>query len=876
MHPLLLLLGAQCTGIVAGDLGWIEARDALLGGVLCLALALLAASPRVRLGLVLLAAACAGALHLGGKLEEARARAPAAPLEAVLEGRVVEARHAPQHSRLVLGDVVAIDSPAAVPRGVLVRVSADGSPALRDAVRGDRVRMRAGVRPLGGLRNPGGAEAGRHWPRRGVGASARPLHALLAVRAPDDGLRPLAPLLRLRLRLARRLQALGAGGPLLAALALGERGALPDASRRTFAKLGIAHLLAVSGLHLALGAGLVFGIARRSLARWAWAAARLDTRRPALALALAFALAQALLAGFGVPVRRALLLLLAVAAEVVQRRPARRGAALAAAACVVLAFEPAALFSPGAQLSFAATAALVLAPGTAVGGWRAGLRASATALLATAPLAAASLGVSAPAALLVNALAVPLTGFVLLPGALLTALALGVAPGATPSVWLAHAAERTGACALALAEAAGRALPDTGATTPAYWALGVAAAVAAIGLASPRTGARLACAVLSGLVLALAPPRAYAPPPPRVVFLDVGQGDAVLVQSAGAAVLVDAGGSFPGGDRGRDAVLPALAALGVKRLELLALTHADLDHRGGAPAILRGLPVAQVWLPYGGRDAPGFAAVLAAARERAVPVVERGAGAAALDLADLRVESLWPPPHSRLRGNDASLVLRVAAPGGRILLPGDLSVEAELAMIYSGADVAADLLLLPHHGSRTSSSAALLAAVGGVAAVASAPCLGRFRMPDPGVAERVRAHGYALWWTGRDGAVLAALGERRWLHAAAAPRRCLTAPQGSQAGGRFAPRDGHRSPGTGPAGGLRRGGRHARRAGFSAVAGHPGGRLRRGRDPRARLRPGRGRRASAPRAAGDRSGRRRSLPGRVPGLRTGVEVGALG
>jgi competence protein ComEC len=772
MPGLLLLLGAQCAGIIVADQGWLGADESLLGAVLCLAFALLTDCPRLRLGLAALAVGCAGALHLGNTLEQARAGVPAAPFEAVLEGRVVEARHAPEGSRLLLREVVGIESPAPVAPGLLVRVPADGSGALRDAVRGDRLRMRARLRPLRGLRNPGRAEEGRHWQRRGVGAAARPAHALLAVRAPDRSARPLAPLLRLRLRVARRLEALGPGGPLLAALALGERGGIPASARRAFSELGIAHLLAVSGLHLALGAGLAFGVARRGLARWAWAAARLDTRRPALALALGFALVQALLAGFGVPVRRALLLLLAVAAEVVQRRPARRGAALTAAACLVLAFDPGALFAPGAQLSFAATAALVLAPGGLEGGWRAGLRASATALLATAPLAALHLGVIAPAALLVNALAVPLTGFVLLPAALLTAGALALMPDALPNAWLAAAVERMAAAALSAAEAAARALPDTGAAAPAFWALGLAVVVAWVGLASARIGVRLAAAALSGIVLSLAPAPSLAPSPPRVVVLDVGQGDSVLVQSRGAAILVDAGGAFPGGDRGRDAVLPALAALRVDRLDLLALTHADLDHRGGAPAILRGLPVARLWLPHGGREAPGFAAVLAAAHERGVPVAERGSRGEALELDGLRVETLWPPPHARWRGNDASLVVRVTAAGGRVLLPGDLSVDAERALVASGADLRADLLLLPHHGSRTSSSAALLEAVGGVAAIASAPCQGRFRMPDPHVEERVRAHGYTLWWTGRDGAVLAALAGRPWLDSVARPRSC--------------------------------------------------------------------------------------------------------
>src|SRR5690606_11643817 len=152
----------------------------------------------------------------------------------------------------------------------------------------------------------------------------------------------------------------------------------------------------------------------------------------------------ALLAGFGVPVRRALMLLFGVALALGARRPAPRGAPLVAAALLVLAFEPAALFDLGAQLSFAASAALVWAarppaapPEEPAHGWRARVRdgllgalgATAVAGAATAPLAAGALGVASPAwALAANALAIPWTGAVLLPASLVASLAAALAP----------------------------------------------------------------------------------------------------------------------------------------------------------------------------------------------------------------------------------------------------------------------------------------------------------------------------------------------------------------------------------------------------------------------------------------------------------------
>ncbi len=229
--------------------------------------------------------------------------------------------------------------------------------------------------------------------------------------------------------------------------------------------------------------------------------------------------------------------------------------------------------------------------------------------------------------------------------------------------------------------------------------------------------------------------------PKRPTFFDVGQGDATLVQGRRGALLVDAGVAIPDGpDLGRRVVVPALRALGVRRLDLVLASHADLDHRGGLPAVLAAIPVGELWLPPGGRDEPGFSALRAVAAARGVLVVERGAGSPPAQLGDLTVTPLWPPAGAVTgSSNDRSLVVRVDVGGHRVLLPGDIEAAAESALLAAGAELRADLLKLPHHGSRTSSTARFLEAVGATLAVASAPWQGRFGVARSGRGRSRRA-----------------------------------------------------------------------------------------------------------------------------------------
>jgi competence protein ComEC len=252
----------------------------------------------------------------------------------------------------------------------------------------------------------------------------------------------------------------------------------------------------------------------------------------------------------------------------------------------------------------------------------------------------------------------------------------------------------------------------------------------------------------------------------------VGQGDAVIVQGRGAAILFDGARAFPGGvDLGRTAVVPALAALGVKRLDLVIASHADLDHRGGLRAVVERMPCDRLWLPPGGREDPAFASLLAAALARRTEVVEKGRGDPGERLADLLATPLWPPRSSGLSRNDASLVVRVEVGGGRVLLTGDIGTEAEAVLLSSGADLRAEVLELPHHGSRTSAAPGFLRAVAPDVAIASAPCPGRFGTPHREVLDRAAALGVPVWWTGRDGAVLVGLSPRPVVSGWAPPLR---------------------------------------------------------------------------------------------------------
>ncbi|MFP6639283.1 MAG: DNA internalization-related competence protein ComEC/Rec2, partial [Myxococcota bacterium] len=534
-----------------------------------------------------------------------------------------------------------------------------------------------------------------------------------------------------------------------------------------------AHLLAVSGLHLALVAGLSYRLALFWASRMAGARPTRDRRPLALVLSVAAAGVYAAWTGFGIPVQRAwiFLLILVPVWWMARRPPAAQGLALAAG--VILALSPASLFDLGARLSFVATAGLLLsgrAAGAASRSWTdrtgsvgtvtRGLRASAVALAVTAPLLAhAGLPVG-PAGLLLNVVAVPWTALVLLPLALGASVAVIVAGPEMVLVTLAsRLASWTVECVVDLAavwplEFLSRPVP-----------LAVLAGVAGLAFLACRVASTARAVFLSlSVVLWLlgSPDTASAPQKPRLVMIDVGQGDALLVQGSQAAVLVDGGRALAGGpDLGRTAVGPALVTLGVRRLDVVVATHADIDHRGGLPHVFQNFEVGELWLPFAPGPPDEFAALRKWAESRGVPVRELAAGDRERVVGDLRFTPLWPPRHGVLEsGNEGSLVLRAEVGGHRVLLTGDIGASSERRLLAGEADLRAEVLKVAHHGSAGSSTPGFLEAVGAEIALVSASCSALSGLPSGRTLKRLEQTGASVWWTGREGAVVVAFNSK--------------------------------------------------------------------------------------------------------------------
>jgi competence protein ComEC len=765
------LAGAYVLGLVLADLEAAPAAVWIWLAVHASAAGLATPHARQRLAAALAVSLLAGATAGAREHERARRDALAGPREAVVEALVAERSGFGPGLEVVLAEARPVPAGAEpLPERILVRAEAAPSegPAWRD---GSWVRVALRLAPVRGRTNPGGRDPARALARRGIGGVAREADPLLRAEIappPRPGLEGLAAPRR---RAAERLVAAGAGGALLAALGLGEAGALSAELRRDLARLGLSHLVAVSGLHLWLVAGPVYLAAAALLRRSAALSARGDTRRAALGIAALAGALYAVFTGLAAPVQRALVFLALLALAQLARRRLVTSVVLGAAALAVAVADPAAPFAPGVQLSFAATAALVFgvpAPlrerrgvlGATLGGLATALRVSASATAATAPLVALHFGTVSPLGWLANGIAVPLTAFALLPLALAAGGAALLLPEDASLATLAiqRAVAIAGASLGAVAWLAAR-TPAWAGVAPGALGLTAATLLALACLRARRTSLRLGLALLAATAPRLGPAPRLDPPAPRAVFLDVGQGDAVVVQGREASLLVDGGVAISGRfDAGERVVLPALGALGIDGLALVVASHADLDHAGGLGAVLGAVPVERLWLPPGGRSEPGFAALVAMARARGIALEERAAEDPPLVLGDLRIETLWPRRGAARRSrNDASLVLRVEVAGRVVLLPGDLEAAGERGLVAARGALRADVLKLGHHGSRTSTHAAWLRAVAPALAIVSAPRHGRFGMPHAEVVARLVEQELPWCWTGRDGAVLVEL-----------------------------------------------------------------------------------------------------------------------
>lgn len=548
---------------------------------------------------------------------------------------------------------------------------------------------------------------------------------------------------------------------LAAGLLLGFRGWLSPEEVDAYRMLGMAHILAVSGLHAGFVAAFAFSLARLLF--------RAGLKVPPAVLTLAMLCFYALLTGGKPPVWRAVIMLgFSLAGRELGREPGAVNG-LALAALLMLFIRPFWLFSLSFQMSFLAVLGIVMLSsrlakhlGFLPKGIARGLAVTASAQLAILPLQVASFRLVPVLSLPVNLLAVPLAGVAM------TFLMAGMLAGIVcpPLASLPLAAALPALALLARIPPKVSSLPFAAAAVPPFPApllfLGLLALTLALLL--PRafwTKGRvlLACLLVLNLLawggMADALERGHL----EITFIDVGQGLSVFLRTAdGITMLMDAGGSRnPGFDMGERVLLPFLYARRVKKLDLVVLSHPHEDHYGGLPYLLDNFPVSLFAGNGFEEDSVTFLKLKETLAAREIPIIKLQEGDTIYLGRETLVRVLSPPspPFAGIEEeeNNNSLVLQVNFRDFSLLLTGDAEQKAtaRLAAAYGGS-LKSTLLQVPHHGSRQAMTDSFLAAAQPEVAVISAG-RSRFGHPHPETLEMLSRNNVKVYRTDLHGAV---------------------------------------------------------------------------------------------------------------------------
>jgi competence protein ComEC len=652
-----------------------------------------------------------------------------------------------------------------------------------DLLPGDHIRVeQLRLHPVRNFQNPEHFDFRARMHRQGiyaVGGVSRPERIHLLERPPHW--RSDRMFAQWRQHLLQQIQAHlpSPADAVLAAIVLGHRGALTPDIEQAFQAAGLAHLLVVSGLHVGFVVLASF-VSLRTLCRylrsWAprsWLPAWRPTPTAAL-LSMTPLLFYCSLVGWKVSTTRAAIMagsyLLALAVSR-QREPLQ---AVCLAAILVLLLDPNALLTPGFQLSFVAVTMILLASRCLtpqrLSGWRRTLcssgLATGAAFVGTIPLLANTFHTVPIYSLLTNVILLPLISL-LVPAGVVVLLLTSLWPASASIAFAPLAPLLTGLTTFAQyiaarPEALYHTPPLPAATIIGYY--GLLACV--LFMPRQRFSQRRRWSVFSLCMLLILGGAGWAyltsrPNLLRVIFLDVGTGDAILIQTPeGHNLLIDGGGTYDGQfDIGARIVAPVLWQHHIGRFDLMALSHMHPNHARGLASLFRLFDAQHVLTNGSPMHADYLRDMIALGTQRGTHIYTAQTGPRHWRWGRLQLSVLSPPAHASLppwhppSENDRSLVLRLQYGKVRILLTGDIERATEQWLATHTDDLRADILQIPHHGSRTSTHADFIQRVQPEVGIITSGSGNSYGHPHPRVLATLEQHNVRVFRTDLHGAI---------------------------------------------------------------------------------------------------------------------------
>jgi len=527
----------------------------------------------------------------------------------------------------------------------------------------------------------------------------------------------------------------------ITALIIGERAGIPASAWTVLRNTGTNHLMAIAGLHIGFLAALTRSIVKFGYRFCPQAMLKIPLQQVVAAVALTASLLYSALAGFSIPTQRALIMISVLLLTVLYKRILPLWQAWSLALFLVLLLNPLNVLSSSFWLSFTTLALIIYSlsgHSNAEKNWWNWARPQWVITLGLLPLNLWLFTQYSLISLIANAIAIPWMGFLILPFCFISVILL-LLNSSTAALSLLLADKSLSLLWLILSGLSQWSSAIWTQALPNYLYL-IVATIGVLILLLPAgfPGRYFGLAWLLPIIFFKA--SAIQSGEFKLSLLDVGQGLASVVQTQNHTLIFDTGAHIGDLDMGEAVILPYLAIEGIKHIDMMVISHGDNDHRGGAAAILKQVPVLDLKTSVP-QLFPAQAASYCVAGQ-------------SWDWDGVQFKFLHPTAGQLNQGNNSSCVLQIAASDHRVLLTGDIEGPAEKELIAEyGADLAADILVAPHHGSKTSGLRDFIGRVHPHYVLYATGYRNRYHFPHPSVVQTYQEWGAVQYDTVSAGAI---------------------------------------------------------------------------------------------------------------------------